>query len=170
MNDKFYFYSKSRDMTPGKGANEMVEDNALYNELKNIKDWRKKLSNFHVYPFIYENHTYNTIEHAFQAKKIEIVDKDKAFLFTVDSGNEIGMGDGLIARKNRKLCKLNSEQLELWNSIKYSIMTNITIEKYKVCSETRSILLATKNAELWHIVSRSKPLHVKYLEEIRANL
>ena len=171
MNDKLFYYSKSRDVVPGKGTNEFVENSEIYNELKIIKDWRKILSNFHIYPFIYENNTYNTIEHAFQAKKIEIVDKDKAFLFTVDSNDKIGIGDGIIARKNRKLCKLNKEQLELWNNNKHKIMTNITIEKYKVCEEARIVLLATKNAQLWHIVERSsKHIHVKYLEELRENL
>ncbi len=69
MNDKLFYYSKSRDVAPGKGTNEFVENSEIYNELKTIKDWRKILSNFHEYPFSYENYTYKTIEHAFQAKK-----------------------------------------------------------------------------------------------------
>jgi hypothetical protein len=53
----------------------------------------------------------------------------------------------------------------LWNSHKYKIMSDITFHKYKVCEEARLTLLATKNAQLWHIVERSsKHIHVKYLE------
>ncbi len=167
INDKLFYFSKSRDVAPGKGANEIVKNSLIYNDLAKIKDWRKKLSNFHLYPFKYEENTYNTIEHAFQAKKIEIADKNKALLFTVDSDNEIGIGDGLIARKNRKLCKLNKQQLQMWNNIKFDIMNKISIEKYKVCLEARNVLIATKYAELWHIVSRSKPFRVEYLEKIR---
>ena len=167
MNDKLFYFSKSRNVVPGKGANEIVENPLIYNDLAKIKDWRKILSNFHSYAFKFEDKTYNSIEHAFQAKKIEIADKNKALLFTVESGHEIGMGDGLIARKNRKLCKLDKEQLHLWNSIKYDIMNKISIEKYKVCIESQNVLIATKNAQLWHIVSRSKPFRVEYLEKIR---
>ena len=133
-NDKLFYFSKSRDVLPGKGLNEIVENHLIYNDLVKIKDWRKILSNFHIFPFIYEGNTYNTIEHAFQAKKITIVDNNKALLFTIDSGHEIGLGDGLIASKNRKICKLNKEQLQLWDNIKHDIMNKITIEKYKVCN------------------------------------
>jgi predicted NAD-dependent protein-ADP-ribosyltransferase YbiA (DUF1768 family) len=168
-NDKLFYFSKSRDVLPGKGLNEIVENHLIYNDLAKIKDWRKILSNFHIFPFIYEGYTYNTIEHAFQAKKINIVDNNKALLFTIDSGHDIGLGDGLIARKNRKICKLNKEQLQLWDNIKNDIMNKITIEKYKVCKEACIVLINTKNAQLWHIVSRSKPFRVEYLENIRDN-
>lgn len=168
--DKLYFYSKSRDMPPGKGANEVVQDVNLYTELLQIKDWRKVLSNFHVYPFQFEGKTYNTIEHIFQAKKIELVDKDKALWFTLESGHEIGIGDGEIARKNRKLCKLNGVQLKQWCEIKDTIMYSAAVEKYKACEEAQYILQNTKNAELWHIVSRSKPVRFEHLERIRNDL
>lgn len=168
--DKLCFYSKSKDAVPGKGAGEIVADIGHYNDLKDIKDWRKILSNFHKCPFKYEEYTYNTIEHVFQAKKIAIVDEGKAFFFTVESGHEIGLGDGEIARKNRKLCKLNSEQLREWCEIKDQVMYNAAVEKYKVCEDAQNVLIATKSAELWHIIPRSKPVQFDHLEKIRAEL
>ncbi len=71
--DRFYFYSKSFDNYPGKGNGEIGNEDYL--ELNKHKNWRKVLSNFHVYPFIFEGKTYNTIEHAFQSKKISIVNQ-----------------------------------------------------------------------------------------------
>ena len=108
---KFYFYSKSADKAPGKGANEIVVDPSEYSELAKIKDWRKVLSNFHVSPFVFEGFTYNSIEHVFQSKKIGLVSPEKAFLFTLESGSEIGKGDGLMAQKNRKLVVLKQNDL-----------------------------------------------------------
>jgi predicted NAD-dependent protein-ADP-ribosyltransferase YbiA (DUF1768 family) len=70
----------------------------MYEDLNKIKNWRKVLSNFHIYPFQYKGYTYNTIEHVFQAKKIELADKDKAYLFTIESGNDIGKGNGEIVK------------------------------------------------------------------------
>ena len=46
MNDKLFYFSKSRNVVPGKGANEIVENPLIYNDLAKIKDWRKILSNF----------------------------------------------------------------------------------------------------------------------------
>ena len=168
MNDKLFFYSKSRDAIPGQGVGEYVADVSLYSGLMKIKDWRKILSNFHVFPFQYEGYTYNTIEHAFQAKKIEIVDKDKAYLFTLESRSDIGTGNGPDARKNRKLCKLNPGQLKRWDEIKYSVLYTASLEKYTSCPDAQHVLKCTRNAELWHIVSRSQPVNFEHLEHIRS--
>ena len=168
--DKLYFYSKSRDLDVGKGVNEVVENRGLYDELGKIKNWRKVLSNFHMYPFKYEGKIYNTIEHVFQAKKIEIVDKEKAYWFTADSGHEIGLGDGEVARKNRKLVKLNKDELIVWGMMKDQVMYDASIEKYEACEEAREVLKATKNAQLWHIVSRGKPVRFEHLEKIREGI
>lgn len=128
--DKLFYFSKSQDKPVGKGVNEFCNDPNKYTELNNIKDWRKILSNFYIAPFIYKNKKWNTVEHAFQAEKINLVDSDKAHLFSIDSQNEIGLGDGLIARKNRKLVILNGDKLKLWDSIKNGIMENILYAKF----------------------------------------
>ena len=52
--DTLYFYSKSADKKPGKGANETVHDDSKYEKLSQTKDWRKVLSNFHCSPFEFE--------------------------------------------------------------------------------------------------------------------
>ena len=168
--DKFCFYSKSRDVKPGKGANEIVNDASQYEELGQIKDWRKVLSNFHVSQFVYNGLTYNTIEHVFQAKKIELVDKEKALWFTVESNHEIGQGDGEMARKNRKLVKLDKEHLTAWSKIRDQIMKDAAIAKYATSEEARNVLMATKEAELWHIMPRAAPVRFTHLEEIRHHL
>lgn len=118
---KLFYYSKSRDVAPGKGVNEMVENPKDFNDLKNNKDWRKILSNFYVEKFKYNGLTYNSVEHTFQSYKIALVDKEKAFWFTIESGNNIGLGGGDVAQKNRKLIKLNKIQLEEWGKIKHDI-------------------------------------------------
>jgi ribA/ribD-fused uncharacterized protein len=167
MTDTFFFYSKSRDALPGKGVNETVHDPSIYDGLAKIKDWRRVLSNFHQYPFKYEGHTYNTIEHVFQAKKIALADVSKAYKFTVESGDDIGQGDGEMARKHRKLVKLDTTQLKAWNSIKDVVMRSAAIAKYQECTEARRVLLETKDAQLWHIVPRSQPVRFEHLEDIR---
>lgn len=165
-NDKFYFFSKSALLPPGKGANEFVADETLYQNLG--VGFRQVLSNFHFCPFKFDDgYTYNTIEHVFQAKKIALVNDKEAFKFTVESGHAIGQGDGAVAQKNRKLVKLDDKQLAHWHTIKYEIMKAAALAKYQTCKEAAMILKATLNAELWHIVSRKKPERFTHLEQVR---
>jgi ribA/ribD-fused uncharacterized protein len=168
--DKLFFYSKSKNVDPGKGSNEEIQCIEDYINLKGYPNFRKVLSNFHVCPFKFEGQTYNSIEHVFQAKKIELVDKNKAFLFTLESGHEIGSGDGQVAQKNRKLVFLSKEVLHKWDLIKDDVMKRAAIQKYIACKQAREILLATNKAQLWHIVSRKKPVRFVHLEEIRAEI
>ncbi len=90
QSDKLFYYSKSADKPAGRGANEYASNYNDYDKLNKIKNWRKMLGNFYVAEFKYEDKTYYTVEHAFQAKKIELVDKDKSYWFCKESGNIIG--------------------------------------------------------------------------------
>jgi predicted NAD-dependent protein-ADP-ribosyltransferase YbiA (DUF1768 family) len=163
--DKLYFYSKSALVPAGKGTNEIANEYELYDSLGTT--FRQVLSNFHVCPFKYQGYTYNSIEHVFQAMKIALADKEEAFKFTVESGHDIGLGDGAMAQKNRKLVKLDDSVLNLWHTIKHGVMRDAALEKYKTCQESAKILKATLGAELWHVVSRKKPERFHHLEEIR---
>ena len=148
--DTLFYYSKSANKLAGKGVNEEVLNYKIYDELNKIKDWRKILSNLYIHEFIYEDKTYNSVEHVFQSKKIEIVDKEKAYWFCKNSGNDIGMGDGFIARKNRKLIILKPEELIIWNNIKYQVMYEILLAKFTQISIAKKVLLLTHNAILLH--------------------
>jgi predicted NAD-dependent protein-ADP-ribosyltransferase YbiA (DUF1768 family) len=171
MEDKLIFYSSSKDSKIGKNKNEFINNPDEYFELNKIKNFRRYLSNFHIYEFKYNEHTYRTIEHAFQGAKINLANRDEGFKFTIESNNEIGLGDGIIARKNRKLITLNDEQIKEWNKIKHNIMYEIALEKFKVCNESRDILLKTLNCQLWHTFPRMKyPIRCYYLEKIREEL
>jgi predicted NAD-dependent protein-ADP-ribosyltransferase YbiA (DUF1768 family) len=171
MEDKLIFYSSSKDNEIGKNKNEFINNSEEYQELNKIKNFRRYLSNFHVYEFKYNVHSYRTIEHAFQGAKINLANKDEGFKFTIDSNDEIGLGDGKIARKNRKLVHLNKEQVVEWNNIKNNIMYEIVLEKFKVCNECLDILIKTKNCQLWHTFPRMKyPIRCYYLEKVREDL
>ena len=62
MEDKLIFYSSSKDNKIGLNKNEYIE-------LNKIKNFRRYLSNFHIYEFKYNGFSYRTIEHAFQGTK-----------------------------------------------------------------------------------------------------
>ena len=163
--DTLYFHSKSADKKVGEGKNEYININN-YDELNNIKDWRKVLSNFYIAPFSFDNLTFNTVEHAFQYYKIKLVNPKIAFSFCLESNSILSKGDGLIARKNRKIIILNSLQLYEWNKIKNKILEEILLLKFTQNYLPNKVLLLTKNAILTHSI-RSKPIRQIELENVR---
>lgn len=168
--DKLFFYSKSANKPAGKGANEQALNYNTYDELNKIKDWRKILSNFYCHEFTYDNKIYNSVEHAFQAKKIEIVDKEKAYWFCKNSGNTIGISDGSIARKNRKIVILENEELNKWDNTKDNIMYDILLEKFTQIPIAKKVLLLTHDAILLH-GARGVPISRQFnLEKVRNKL
>ena len=106
----------------------------------------------------------------FQAKKIELVDPEAAYWFTVDSGHEIGAGDGEVARANRMLRLLNKQQVKQWASMNDAVMARAARCKYKASAEAQQVLLLTCDAELWHLVPRGQPVRFRHLETIRNEL
>ena len=74
----------------------------------------------------------------------------EVFWFCKNSGNDIGMGDGLIARKNRKLIILKPEELIIWNNIKNQIMYKILLAKFTQIPIAKQVLLLTYDAILLH--------------------
>jgi DNA-directed RNA polymerase subunit E'/Rpb7/predicted NAD-dependent protein-ADP-ribosyltransferase YbiA (DUF1768 family) len=177
--DVLAFFSRSRDVYPGKGAHESVEDSKLYDGLSKIKGWRQRLSNFDVAPFTWsgagvlpvpfeEGTQWNSIEHAFQASKFKLYGKEKeALRFTLP--NDIGKGDGAYAQKHRKVVVL--KDMTQWNEISDNVMADIAKAKYAQNKESLRILDLTNHAKLVHVVmSRGKPTELKHfvhLEEIR---
>lgn len=168
--DRLFYYSKSKDVFPGKGINEFVNHPEEYQKLSEYKDWRKVLSNFYTSPFQYNGKTWNSVEHIFQSVKIGLVEPEKAEWFTVESGNPIGLGDGLIARKNRKLVFLNPEQLKEWNKIKSQVMEDAMYAKFTQIPLVAKFLMATQEAELWHSPGREPKQRQYELENVRDKL
>ena len=169
----FVFYSKSADKPPGKGNNEFLNTSEEFHELSKIKDWRKKLSNFHVQVFQHCGYTFNTAEHAFHFRKFQLFDPKVAFEFTLESGSDLSKKDGKAAQKNRKKLLLNEKQLVKWASMRNNVMAEILQDKFSQCNELQNVLLSTKDAQLWHFLGRG---HKKgenlerwtHLEQIRS--
>ena len=163
-----YFFSGSADLPPGQGVHEWVADQARYGVLAGVRHWRRMLSNFWPADFRLGEHTYRTVEHAFQAAKIAIVDPALAEQFALDSGTELARGDGTAARTHRKLVLLDDAQLRQWDAGKHAVMRGAMLAKFSQHEPLRTVLLGTLPAELWHGVGRGQPpIRIHDLETIR---
>lgn len=139
-------------------------------ELSRIKNWRRVLSNFYEGDFEYNGLHYRSAEHAFQGRKIAIADEAKGELFALESGSEIALGDGEIARKNRKLVVLSHSQLIQWDTKKGDVLRGILRSKFSQVILARTVLLATKCAQLWHGARGIPNARQFELEEVRTYL
>lgn len=181
--DKLVFKSNSADKAPGRGVHEVIGNPDDYRTLAAIDDFRRYLSNFDCSaPFTWKwpggdrSFTFRSIEHAFQAAKMALVDAGAAYRFTVESGDAIGAGDGAVAQKHRKLVKLDDVQLAIWDTMLANVMSSAARAKYTQNRDgvAARVLIATRNAELWHLsTSRGNPsqlVRFAHLESIRAEL
>lgn len=191
-NDQLRFFSKSRDEPPGRGAGEVVADPAAYSQLARHKNWRKVLSNFDVCErgFVFNGWRYRTVEHAFHATKIAMVNPEEAFKFTMDSGDPLGRGNGLAAKKaggrSGLVSMAGTQAMKDWEGRKPTpeekkqgvkpkgglnniVMAAIQAAKFEQCPAARQVLLATQNAQLWHIM-RPTPMRFVGLEKVRDRL
>lgn len=170
MSDRLYYYSGSVDKAPGKGINEHMQTPGLYAQLGAEKDWRKKLSNFWVAPFELDGYDWNTIEHYFQGNKIGLADPDKTYDFTIDSGSALGIADGSVAQKKRKMLVLNASLLAIWESTKDAVMIKAMRAKFTQNADLGTLLINTNGAELWHGTPRVPATRMHSLELIRTEL
>jgi len=166
-NIHFVFYSKSANKKPGKGKNEKIpkEKENEYKELGKIKDWRRVLSNFYVVvkPFELDGHTWNSVEHYYQASKFknytEGSDKHNFYLkFTAESNSELSKDPNKAKKYGGKTQtgKYRPKHIfmdeDFFNGKHKKYMEEGQRAKYTQDQHSQKVLLLTKNAKLLHLM------------------
>jgi predicted NAD-dependent protein-ADP-ribosyltransferase YbiA (DUF1768 family) len=192
MKDSLIFYSKSPDKPPGKykgeGWSEYVNDKNKYKSLSEIPDWRKKLSNMYVSEFKLDEQTWCSVEHFFHACKYRDKYNDYYKTFTVNGGKQWSQ-DPFKSKQAGKAGRL-SKAGKVYTNSKMGVPTNVKmredfydrnihlvamtlalLSKFTQSSDLLILLLETKDAELYHLVTeRGKKSTLQrwdHLEKIR---
>lgn len=171
--DRLYYFSKSKDKIPGEGVHERVKNLDMYSHLSKIKNWRQILSNFYMLSFIIDNKRWLTVEHYYQGSKF-----CESFMheFSIDSESEISKLPELAKAAGGKSGKFKGKTLrpshieckiEEFNKKREAIMYKAMFAKFSQNSHALTVLLNTKDAELWHGTRGVPPKRVYVLESLR---
>lgn len=178
----FQFYSKSRDLEPGKGAGESIPDDKIseFKELSKIKNWRKMLSNFYESEFTLDDKRWLSVEHYYQGAKFKKENPEFYEKFSLDSDSEISKDPNLAksaggksGKSKGKLIRPSNIQMDkdfFKNGRSSNEMKLAQMEKYKQNKELKKMLLLTKDAKLTHFSRGSPPIVFTETMEIRDEL
>ena len=163
----FMFYSKSKDEIPGKGIREKIileEEHKYISLLKT--NWRKKLSNFWIQPFNLDNKQWSSVEHYYQASKFKKENADFYHLFSIDSESIIckdpemaksaGGKSGKVQKKNFRPKNVYIDSDFFSTNRNNEEMYKAQFAKFTQNDDLQKILIATLDAKLMHIISRSQ--------------
>ena len=179
----FQFYSKSADSKPGKGSGEKIgpEGVLAYSDLASIPEWRKKLSNFWIAPFTLEGHTWNSVEHYYQASKFKENNPEfyKRFALDVHPEEPIAQDPAIAKAAGGKSGKFKGKQIrpkdviidpDFFGGRHIEEMEKAMTAKFSQNPELKQLLLATRKAKLVHFQRGSPPVLFEHLMRVRQEL
>ena len=177
----FQFYSKSRDLKPGKGAGEKIseKDKGKFADLEDIKDWRKKLSNFWSAPFMLHGKRWDSVEHYYQGSKYKKNNPQVYDEFSLDSGSELSKNAAMAKgaggksgsfKKVRIIPKDVKIDPDFFRGRSEKEMKDAQYAKFTQNDEMKQLLKDTKDAKLQHFSRGSPPIVFTDLMKIRKEL
>lgn len=180
----FQFYAKSNpNALPGMGAGEKIPETEKihFHKLSTFENWRRKLSNFWNEPFMLDNHTWQSVEHYYQASKFKNNNREFYLKFSLDSRSELSADPVLAKAAGSKSGKLNHSTIirpsritidpDFFNHGRSEReMENAMFAKFSQNKGLKDLLLATRNAKLVHYQRGSRPEVYQHLMRVRHKL
>jgi predicted NAD-dependent protein-ADP-ribosyltransferase YbiA (DUF1768 family) len=159
------FYSKSKDIAPGKGSGETLGEDDDFTLLSKIVDWRKMLSNFWEESFFLDGFEWLSVEHYYHAMKTD--DKCIRYTFTLDSNTH--MSKSALAAKKAGGMKFMTQKPD-FHLMREDVMVRAQKAKFEQNDYLGHALLVTWDAQLNHFSRGSPPISFDGLMDIRDHI
>lgn len=180
----FQFYSNSNpNALPGLGAGEKIPETEKihFHRLATFDNWRRKLANTWNEPFMLDNHTWQSVEHYYQASKFKNNNREFYLKFSLDSRSQLSADPLLAKAAGSKSGKLNHTTIirpsritidpDFFNHGRSEReMENATFAKFSQNKNLKDMLLATRNAKLVHYLRGAPPEIYHHLMRVRHKL
>ena len=144
--------------------------------MASIPQWRKKLSDFWVEPFLLDDHKWASVEHFYQASKFKRLNPDYYLSFSLDYGKELAKDSAIAKAAGSKEAKYNGTLLrpldvqmdpDFFGKRDSEAKTKARKAKFTQNKELNDLLLATNTAKLVHQQKGKKPIIIDDLMILR---
>lgn len=163
----FVFHSgSSSKKIPGKGVGETIPKEFVrdFSELSSIQDWRKKMDDTWIQPFLLDGKRWNSVEHFYQASKFKKENPEFYLSFSLESGTplsknvEMAKAAGTTGKYEGNLIRPKEVVIDadFHGKRKIDVLEEAQMAKFSQTKEMRDLLLATKNSKLMHY-KKGKP-------------
>ena len=178
----FMFYQNSSDKKmPGKGMGETIPKEFVrdYSGLASIKNWRNKLDDTWVQPFLIDGKRWNSVEHYYHGSKFKQGHPEFYLSFSAESGTDISKDPELAKAAASKTGKHKGKLLrptevgidaDFYKKRNEQELMNAQLAKFSQNEDLKQLLLATKNAKLVHYKRGKEPEFIESLVHIREKL
>jgi predicted NAD-dependent protein-ADP-ribosyltransferase YbiA (DUF1768 family) len=178
------FYSNSNpNALPGMGAGEKIPEmeKIHFHKLSTFDNWRRRLSNKWNEPFMLDNHTWQSVEHYYQASKFKTNNREFYLKFSLDSRSQLSADPVLAKAAGSKSGKLNQNTIirptritidpDFFNTGRSEReMENAMFAKFSQNKDLKDMLLSTRNAKLVHYQRGGAPEIYNNLMRVRHKL
>ena len=166
--DVIFVFSDTSDprRLPGKGAGEKISPDMVkeFSQLAAIPNWRRKLDNMWIQPFVMDGHRWNSVEHYYQAAKFKGT-PEFYLSFTEESGTDLSKDPEKAKAASSTKGKLKGELIRPegvhkdadYKNHSEKAMKESLYAKFSQNPDLKDLLLETKKAKLMHYKKGKEP-------------
>jgi predicted NAD-dependent protein-ADP-ribosyltransferase YbiA (DUF1768 family) len=174
------YYDKSDvKKLPGKGSGEKISPDMVkeFSQLAAIPNWRRKLDNMWIQPFVVDGHIWNSVEHYYQAAKFKGT-PEFYLSFAQESGTDLSKNPELAKAAASTSGKYKGELIRPkdvhkdadYKKNKDRNMTDALYAKFNQNEDLKQLLKETKKAKLLHYKKGKEPELAEALIMVRDKL
>jgi len=166
--DVVFVFSDTSDprRLPGKGSGEKISVDMVkeFSQLAAIPNWRRKLDNMWIQPFIMDGHKWNSVEHYYQAAKFKGT-PEFYLSFAEESGTDLSKDPEKAKAASSTKGKLKGELIRPsgvhkdpeYKKYKERTMNEALYAKFSQNADLKALLRETKKAKLMHYKKGKEP-------------